>query len=78
MNVVTKDNYGPNLAGLWAQAFLLEEAPLAEMLAAAEHADTVGAVASAFSWTRTTILTSGFMRRAPLAFWRHRNYGNED
>jgi hypothetical protein len=44
MNVVTKDNYGPNLAGLWAQAFLIEEAPLAEMLAAAEHADTVGAI----------------------------------
>ena len=41
---ITKENYQANLAGLWAQASLIEEAPLAEMLAAAEHADTVGAI----------------------------------
>ena len=44
MNAVTQDNYQTTLASLWALAFLVEEAPLAEMLAAAEHADTVGAI----------------------------------
>jgi hypothetical protein len=41
---VTRDNYQANLASTWALAFLVEEAPLAEMLAAAEHADTIGAI----------------------------------
>lgn len=42
--VVTKENYPANLAQLWALAFLIEEAPLEEMLAAAERADTIGAI----------------------------------
>lgn len=40
--VVTKENYQATLAFLWAQAFLVAEQPLGEMLAAAERADTVG------------------------------------
>jgi hypothetical protein len=39
---VTKENYPATLAGLWAMAQLLEEAPLPEMLAAAERADSIG------------------------------------
>lgn len=42
--VVTKENYPATLAQLWALAFLVEEAPLGEMIAAAEHADTVGSI----------------------------------
>ncbi len=42
--VVTQENYQANLAQLWALAFLIEEAPLGEMLAAAERADTIGPI----------------------------------
>lgn len=41
---VTKENYQPNLVALWAMAHLIEEAPLPEMLAAAERADSIGAI----------------------------------
>lgn len=41
---VSKENYQATLAGLWALAFLVEEAPIAEMLAAAERADSVGSI----------------------------------
>ena len=44
MSLITKDNYAANLAFLWSQACLVAEQPLAEMLAAAERADTVGLV----------------------------------
>lgn len=39
---VTRENYGANLAALWALAELCREAPLGEMLAAAERATVVG------------------------------------
>ena len=39
---VTKENYQATLAGLWAMAQLIDEAPIAEMLAAAERADVMG------------------------------------
>lgn len=39
---ITKDNYAPTLASLWAHAHLLAEQPLAEMIAAAERADAIG------------------------------------
>ena len=41
---VTKENYQPTLAGLWALVRLIEESPLSEMLAAAERADSIGAI----------------------------------
>jgi hypothetical protein len=41
--VVTEENYQAMLTHLWSLAFLIEKAPLGEMLAAAEHADAVGA-----------------------------------
>lgn len=39
---MTPGNYQPTLAGLWALAALVEEAPVEDMLAAAERADAVG------------------------------------
>ena len=39
---VTKENYAANLSGCWASALVIAEAPLGEMLAAAEHADVIG------------------------------------
>lgn len=41
---ITRENYRANLESLWALAELIEEAPLTEMIAAVELADTVGAV----------------------------------
>lgn len=41
---VTAENYQATLAGLWALTSLVEEAPLDEMIRAAEYADTVGVV----------------------------------
>ena len=42
--VVTAENFRATLAGLWALAGLVAEAPLGEMLAVSERADAVGAV----------------------------------
>lgn len=42
--MITPANYEANLASLWALAHLIEEAPLAEMLAAAVYADAVGSI----------------------------------
>lgn len=41
---ITPANYEANLASLWALAHLIEAAPLYDMLAAAEYADTVGSL----------------------------------
>lgn len=41
---ITRETYPAHLAQLWALTSLIEDAPLAEMLAAAEHADSVGAI----------------------------------
>jgi hypothetical protein len=41
---ITPANYKANLASLWAMAHLVEEAPIAEMLAAADYADAVGSI----------------------------------
>ncbi len=40
---ITKQNYESSLVGTWALAQLVAEAPLEEMLGAAERADAVGA-----------------------------------
>lgn len=41
---ITKDNYGPNLASLWALAHLVAEVPIGDMLAAAERATVMGPI----------------------------------
>lgn len=43
-SIVTPENYAANLAQLWALAKLTESAPLDEMIAAAERADTLGVI----------------------------------
>jgi len=41
---IPPDDYQLTLAGLWAMANLIANAPLAEMLAAAERAETLGPI----------------------------------
>lgn len=49
---VTVDNYKANLSMLWAQALVIRDAPLGEMIAAAEHAEAVGPIVDPTAYRR--------------------------